>query len=172
MLDDLDMRIIHELQGDARQSSRKIGKKLGIAHTTIQRRIKELTKHNILHIVALPNWVALGYQVWAMIGLTTKHGRSKYVAQELLKYPTCYTISETLGQFDVIFGARFKSMEELTQFVTEELPGIKEIEKSVTYLFIRPHRYYDFEWAYGNNNNASPEISKKSVRLPRSKKSA
>ncbi len=153
MLDELDMRIIQELQNDARQSSRKIGKKLGIAHTTIQRRIKELTRNNILHIVALPNWVALGYQVWAMIGLVVQHGQSRQVAQALLKYPACYTISETLGEFDIFFGARFKSLEELTQFVTEELPKIHEIEKSVTYLFIRPHRYYDFEWDYGDGLN-------------------
>jgi len=152
VLDELDMRIVEEMQADAHRSSRQIAKKLGVAPSTVQRHINKLIKNDVMHIVALPNWASLGYQVWVVIMLNVKHGWAKKVADTLLKYPACYSISETLGRFDIHIGAHFRSVDELTEFVSVELPKIEGIERTETALLNWPRRYYDFTWEHPDTN--------------------
>ena len=60
-LDELDMRICHEMVTNGQQSSREIGQKLGVPHATVRRRMNRLISNDIVHLVAMPNPTALGY---------------------------------------------------------------------------------------------------------------
>ena len=146
MLDDLDLRIYGELEIDARQSTRQLAKKLGIPHTTISRRINKLIGGNLLRIVALANPESLGYCFWVMIGLNVKLGWVESVARRLLIQPACYSVSEAFGRFDVIVCARFRSYEEMNQFVKVTLPTIQGIRSSETSLLNQPVKHEGFVW--------------------------
>ncbi len=152
-LDELDMRICHEMVNNVSQSSREIGEKLGVPHTTIRRRINRLTSNDILHIVALPNPVALGYDICVIIELAVKHGRSTVVSKALLKYGFCYLITESIGTYNIILGARFRRMEDLTEFLSKELAKIEDIERYVVNFLVRPIRFYDYSFLTENNQN-------------------
>ena len=145
-LDQIDLKIAHELVNDGSQSSRQIADKLHIPHTTVYRRVQRLLKHDILHIVALPNPKVLGYDVWVLIGVDTKHGFARTVAQSLLRFPFFYVIVESLGPHDVIAAARFRTINDLTDFVCNKLTDIDGIERSTVHHLVRPHRFYDYSW--------------------------
>jgi len=143
VLDDINLAIVHELRKNARQSSRQIAKKLGIAHTSVQRRANKLIKEDILHIVALPDWEALGYEVWVMVGIKVKYGWTQKVVQTLLQYPAFYSLATALGRFDIIAVGHFQSLSQLNEFIHTELPKVEGIESTETTLMFQPLRYYD-----------------------------
>ena len=60
-VDETDLRLIQELEADARQSNTRIAAKLGIPPTTVFRRLQRLLAENIIRICAVSDLVALGY---------------------------------------------------------------------------------------------------------------
>jgi len=145
-MDDLDGRIVEELQADARQSNRKLSRKLGVSPGTVRYRIRRLMATNVVSIVALVNPLAIGYTVWATIGFKVKPGLSHKLADKLMQYPACYSSMVTLGRFDVMAAMFFKSNEELTEFITVELPKTSYVTLIETMLYTMPHKYYKFHW--------------------------
>ena len=143
-MDDLDRRIVEELQVNALQSSRASSKKLGVSSGTIRSRVNQLVKSNVLSIVALINPLAIGYSVWVNVGIRVKPGTAHEIADRLMQYPECYSSMVTLGRFDVMAAMFFKSNEELTEFITIELPKIEGVEYTETMLYTMPHKYYKF----------------------------
>ena len=169
VLDELDMRICNALVDNVSQSSRELGDKLGVPHTTVRRRINRLINNDILHIIAMPNPVALGYDIWVIIELVVKHGRTSAVSKSLLKYGFCYLITESIGKYNLILGARFRRMEDLTLFLCNELTKIEDIERYAVNFLVRPVRFYDYSFLTHNNQNTSPAseaISQKPVISP------
>lgn len=155
--DELDMRICQELVIDGSQSSRDIGEKLGIPHTTVHRRINRLIKNNILHILAMPNPIALGYDIWVIIELVVRHGHAKTVSQALLRYKFCYLITESIGTYNIILGARFRKMEDLTEFLYAELTKFNDIERYNVNFLVHPTRFYDYRFLTEGNHNMLKE---------------
>ena len=146
MVDDLDLRIVKSLITDGRQSSRQLGKKLGVSSSTVRRRVDKLLKEDAIRIIALPNPYSIGYGVLAIILLTVNLGWAQRVVEALIQHPSCYTVSECLGRFDVFVGVRFRSLEELSNFVSRDLPKIEGITRSETIVLSMPRKYYDFTW--------------------------
>ena len=150
-LDELDMRICNEMVTNGQQSSREIGNKLGVPHTTVRRRINRLISNDILHLVALPNPMALGYDIWVIIELIVKQGRIQEVSRSLLRYKFCYLITESIGAYNIIVGARFRKMEDLTEFLFNELSKIDDIERYEVNFLVRTVRFYDYSFLTENN---------------------
>jgi DNA-binding Lrp family transcriptional regulator len=169
--DELDMRICQELVNNVSQSSRDIGEKLGVPHTTVHRRINRLINNNILHMLAMPNPIALGYDIWVIIELTVKHGRAKAVSQALLKYKFCYLITESIGIYNIVLGARFRAMEDLTAFLYTELTQFKDIEKYNVNFLVNPSRFYDYRFLTEDNHNMLEEYREGLNRIARNSKS-
>jgi Lrp/AsnC family transcriptional regulator, regulator for asnA, asnC and gidA len=155
--DELDMRICQELVSNVSQSSRDIGEKIGIPHTTVRRRINKLVDNNILHILAMPNPIALGYDIWVIIELAVKHGQAKAVSQALLKYKFCYLITESIGNYNIILGARFRRMEDLTEFLYLELTKFSDIERYNVNFLVNPVRFYDYSFLTEDNHDVLKE---------------
>src|SRR4030042_3794608 len=149
-LDELDMRICNEMVTNGQQSSREIGNKLGVPHATVRRRINRLISNDILHLVAMPNPTALGYDVWVIIELMVNQARVPEVSRALLKYKFCYLITEYIGRYNIIIGARFRKMEDLTEFLFTELSKIDAIERYEVSFLVRPVRFYDYSFLTEN----------------------
>ena len=150
-LDELDMRICHEMVTNGQQSSREMGQKLGVPHTTVRRRMNRLISNDIVHLVAMPNPTALGYDIWVIIELLVKNGRISEVSRSLLKYKFCYLITESVGTYNIIIGARFRRMEDLTEFLFNEVSKIVDIERYEVIFLVRPVRFYDYSFLTENN---------------------
>ena len=150
-LDDLDESIVEELNVDATVTSRQLAEQLGVSPSTIRTRLYRLVARNAVKIIALVNPFALGYAVWANIGIKVVPGWAEQVVDALLQYPSCYFSGVVLGRFDVLAGVRFKSSEELAEFINVDLPKNKGIIEIETILFIKPYRYYSFVWPQAQN---------------------
>lgn len=114
--------------------------------STVRRRLDRLIKEDIIRIVALPNPFSMGYSVWATVLVSVAAGRAQQVADGLLEFPQFYSICICLGRFDILAAGHFKSVEELNQVVTEELPKIEGVTRTETVLVTAARKYYDFVW--------------------------
>lgn len=145
-LDDLDKLIAEQLKLDARQSSKLLSKRLRVSASTIRRRVNNLIKKKDIVIVALLNPISMGDVIWTVIGLNVTSGSIHKVADTLINYPCLRVVSESLGRFDIVTYARFKSLDELNEFVFTELSKISGITHVETLLLSAHRKYYDICW--------------------------
>jgi Lrp/AsnC family transcriptional regulator, regulator for asnA, asnC and gidA len=145
-MDDLDKRILNELQMHGWQISETLSAHLGIGSRTIRRRLGIMKDKGIFKIIPVPNYVLLGYQAWANLGIKVSPFASNMIAKKLLEHAAVHFVASSFGKFDFIVGVIFETIEELNNFVNSELIEIPGIENIETIMLVSPRKYYDFSW--------------------------
>jgi len=136
MIDDLDTRIIEELEINARQSSEELSKKFGVSPSTIRRRIARLIAQNAIRIVALPDPGIMGEAVWVVIEMTVSKGSSLGVMDTLLQHSNVRFVSRCMGRYNLMAAARFRSVAELQEFLDSltDIDGITNYETVLLHM--------------------------------------
>jgi Lrp/AsnC family transcriptional regulator for asnA, asnC and gidA len=125
---------------------RTITANLGVAKSTVYRRIHNIINKGIIKIVVIPNPMQLGYEAIADIGITVKQRSPEEVARELASHRSTYSVFLVSGIFDIIAEVRFSSPSILAKYVNTEVNEIEGVRERETVLYIRPRRYYNFFW--------------------------
>jgi len=142
-LDKLNEQIIELLGRDARQSSKRIAKKLNISPSTARRRINSLHQRGVLHTVSLVEPSRAGFPLVALIGFEVAHDRVKSIMEVLIKQNEVKWVANTTGRYNIMILARFHSTEEVSQFMQEGpagMEGVKDTEMFIC-LHVRKGRY-------------------------------
>lgn len=140
MLDELGQMIIQELQVDARQSYREIGRKLKVSEGTVRNRVRVMLNTNTIKISAVPNPVQLGLDFMCIMGIEAKVGTVESVEKRLVKCPNVYYLSGCTGDMDIIGIFLFHSPSEFDDFVKNEIAGIPEITRTRTFVVMHISR--------------------------------
>ncbi len=133
-LDDLDLKLIGALKGDALQSQKELAPKLDTSPSTIRRRLQRLLDERIIRVVAIADPAALGYNTRATIGINAQPHSIDVVARELASIKNVHHVVINTGHFDLIVSTDFRGPEELSNFVREGLgniPGLVSHEAMV-----------------------------------------
>ncbi|MBO55046.1 MAG: transcriptional regulator [Dehalococcoidia bacterium] len=133
-MDELDHKIIALLQMDGRASNAKIAREVGVSEGTVRRRLRRLTKDDVVHIVAVPNLEKLGYATTALIGLQTGPGMSDTVAESLASLPESHYVAVTTGSYDVFVWAGLESAEGLGNFLRTRVGVIEGVQRTETFV--------------------------------------
>jgi Lrp/AsnC family transcriptional regulator for asnA, asnC and gidA len=134
MLDELGQKIVQELQVDARQSYREIGRKLRVSEGTVRNRVKSMLKTGAIKISAVPNPEQLGLNFMCIMGIEVKVGTAESVEERLIKSPNVYYLCGCTGDIDIIGVFLFHGSPEFDQFVKNEIAGIPEIIRTSTFV--------------------------------------
>ena len=102
MLDELGQKIIKELQEDARQSFREIGRNLQVSEGTVRNRVKGMLKTNAMKISAIPNPEKLGMNFICIMGIEVKVGSAERVEALLIECPNVYFLCGCTGNIDIM----------------------------------------------------------------------
>ena len=145
-MDELDQRILNELQRGGIQKSAALASILGASQRTIHRRLRTMIDKEMIKVIAVLNPVSLAYRGWARIGIKVARGALGRVSGILIKNPSIHFVAYSFGGFDIIIGVYFNTVEKLTQFVNSELTKDKDIVSSETMLLSCPRKYYHFSW--------------------------
>ena len=140
MLDELGQKIIKELQDDARQSFREIGRKLKVSEGTIRNRVKSLVSNNTMKISAIPNPERLGMNFMCIMCIEVKVGTAEKVEQLLIKNPNVYYLCGCTGNYDVIGHFLFHTPHEFDEFVKNVIANIPDITRTSTYVVMHVSR--------------------------------
>ncbi len=116
-MDDLDWKILGELQRDARIPFRKISELHGISIGTVFNRLKKLKDDGILKgFVPVLDYQKVGYPINALIFVKIEGGFIQSIEKQLVKFHEINVIFKTSGIYDLVLIARFQTMSDFSSF--------------------------------------------------------
>lgn len=134
VIDDLDARLLKELDAAPRAGVLELSRRLGVARATAQARLDRLAARGVIATFAPtldPD--ALGYRVTAFATLEIRQGRGTAVLQHLNKIPEVLEVHTITGQGDMLCRVVARSNEDL-QRVLDRLTESSEIVRSSTVI--------------------------------------
>ena len=131
MLDEIDLKIITELQADGRLSYADLARKLQINNSTALRRIKKLLEDGVITVHAVTDPKKVGLPVMAFIALNVEQSRIDDICNFLSTSPSIYFIATSFGRYDILITIQSPSTDALSQFIKEKItttPGVLKAE--------------------------------------------
>lgn len=144
-LDELDRKLVALLQEDAHLTNREIAQRLGSSEPTIRRRVDRLLEQGVFKIVAVASPFSLGYGVIAILGLQIDRTQQAQIEETLRALPELRFIGLTLGSFDVMVEAWFRSNDDLLAFMSDKLSRIDGIRRVESWQVLKLAKY-SYDW--------------------------
>jgi len=139
-IDQLDMRIIRSLSGNARKPYKSIAQELGVSDATVRKRIRNMLDGGIIkEFNVLIDYHALGRIIKAFIGLRVNPSKLKEIVEHLKRNPDVQVLYRTTGDVDLFVEVIFSDMEDLNAFLESEL-NLEGITGTVVNLVIGPYK--------------------------------
>jgi DNA-binding Lrp family transcriptional regulator len=136
-LDATDLRILQILQENARHRYTAIGKRIGIAHSTVYDRVKKMEHHGIIKkYVALVDAEKAGAKsITALITIYTDPKVSEKVAEKLCEAPEVLEVYTSLSEeLQIMAKVVAETQEHLHEFIANSvapLPGVLRVRTSL-----------------------------------------
>jgi len=137
-LDRIDLRILVELQRNARMSNIELSKRVGLSATPCLERVKRLEKRGYIQsyrAILNPQKLGAGLLVYAEIRLHHTAGNVfnnfKEAVMELPHLLECHLVS---GDFDYLIKARVKDMNSYRELLGESLLQLPGVSASRSYI--------------------------------------
>ncbi len=117
-IDEIDVRILHELQKDSRISIRELSKRVNLSPPSVTERVRRLEDNNIIEGYAIRlNKKKLGFAIDCIIKVTMRDGqyeRFKSFIKDYKHSEWCYRIA---GDACFIVKLSVPSLEDIEQFI-------------------------------------------------------
>lgn len=117
-IDEIDVRILQELQADSRISIRELSKRVNLSPPSITERVRRLEDHNIIEGYTIRlNKKELGFGIDCIVQVTMKDGqyeKFKSFIQDYKHSEWCYRIA---GAACFIVKLSVPSLEDIEQFI-------------------------------------------------------
>jgi len=139
-IDTLDMKIIKALQTDARKPIVRLAREVGANEATVRRRIDKLSKEGIIErFTVVLDYHKLGRVIKAFIGLRVQPAKLREIVDHLSKHPDIQVLYRTSGDTDIFAEVIFEKMEDLNEFLEEEL-RLEGILGTIVTIVIGPYK--------------------------------
>ncbi len=133
-MDDLDLKIIKELQKDGRASFRDMAGRINVSEGTVYNRVNRLLKERVIKkFIPDLDYSKLGYGLTVLIGVMTEGGRLKDIERKITESPNVNAVYDVTGEYDAVIIAQFKEREELNDFV-KNLLSVEGVKRTNTML--------------------------------------
>jgi len=145
-IDDLDLKIIKELQKDGRASFRDIAEKISVSEGTVYNRVNKLTEAKIIkRFIPEIDYQKLGYDITVLIGVITEGGKLQDIERRITESPNVNAVYDVTGDYDAMIVAQFKNREELNDFV-KHLLSMEGVKRSNTMLVLNTMKEQHGVW--------------------------
>jgi Lrp/AsnC family transcriptional regulator for asnA, asnC and gidA len=133
MISKTDQRLIEELQKDGRATYAELAAKLGMAASTVAKRVERLITSRIIDVRALQNPFKLGLMANALIAIKTDPAKIDDVCNQLIHHFYVNNVMTVFGYFDILIIVFFPTWERLFDFINKELSQIDGVLQFETY---------------------------------------
>ncbi|MBM3132109.1 MAG: Lrp/AsnC family transcriptional regulator [Chloroflexi bacterium] len=133
-LDEVDLRILKEMERDGRQTVSEIAERTDTSRSTAARKLQRLLDEGILRITGVVAPHLLGFRTEAMIGINAVPRRVDSIAEKLATYEDVHVVAVTAGRYDIVVWTLFREPDELSRFLRSELAQIPGILRSETIM--------------------------------------
>ena len=159
ILDSIDLKILEALMEDARQTYTMIGKRLGIAHSTVYDRIKRMEEYGIIkkYTTLIDREKAGAKCITAVMTLYTDPKESENIAEKLCEYPQiCEVYTSLSEELQIIAKIMAEDQESLHEFIAKfiaPLQGVLRIRTSIV-----TKKFKETIPQLANNNNIKESV--------------
>jgi Lrp/AsnC family transcriptional regulator for asnA, asnC and gidA len=126
-------------------SSAEIARRLGVAERTVRARIDRLVNDNVIRLNASVVPSTVGFAVTADVFLEVEAGRVQEIANKIAARPEVGYVGLSTGDRDISIQLYARSVEQLYDFVTDDLGTIPGVVRTNTFIIpkvIKTH--FDF----------------------------
>ena len=141
-LDEIDKRVIDELQHDGRIAYADLAPKIGLSPAATRQRVQRLLDHGVVNVVGVTDPLALGYPVMAMLGVQVD-GDVVRIADEVAAIEGVIYVVLSSGSFDILVEVIAEDTGSLLGTINDRLKtitGVRRVE-SFLYFGIHTHRF-------------------------------
>jgi Lrp/AsnC family transcriptional regulator for asnA, asnC and gidA len=131
VLDETDLNIMKMLEENGRRPNVEIARALGIAESTVRKRIDRMQQARVFRTVIVPDFSVLGLEGHIIVGIHAELGKAPEIAERLAEREEVRFVALTTGAFDVIVDVFLPSVADFLGFIQDELAhiaGIKGVE--------------------------------------------
>lgn len=136
-LDETDLKILRELQRDARASFKTIAQKVGVSEATVFVRVRKMQEKNVIKgFTTLVAPAAVGKPLTALVLVRSNPQAFAGTLEALKKFEDIYEIYDVTGQYYSILKIRTSGTEELGK-IMDEIGKIDGIDGTETIIVLR-----------------------------------
>ena len=133
-LDDLDRKIIGELQKNGRVSYKDISKRLKVSDGTVRFRVGKMIRNNFLRIMASVNPFALENSILAVVAMQLERRTQKQTMETISQLRGVVSVTNVTGRYDLLVEVFLDSQKELNKFLMDNLSRIGGIKATETFV--------------------------------------
>jgi Lrp/AsnC family transcriptional regulator for asnA, asnC and gidA len=133
-LDSTDERIVELLREDGRMPYRTLARELDLTEATVRARVRRLEDSNVMRVVAVTDFEAVGYEFMLAVGVQVEHRSPEDVALELAGFAEVFSINVVIGTYDLELLVVAENQAALTELIYERLaslPGVRRLVPSI-----------------------------------------
>lgn len=136
-LDSVDQEIVKLLKDDGRMPFTSIASTLGIAESTVRKRVNDMIESGALKITAIVNPEAVKKSTAAIVGLHIDGSKVEDIVNKLKSCTQVTYVAACAGEYDLIIKLNLSNTEELYDFLSNQLRKIEGITSSKTSLVMK-----------------------------------
>jgi Lrp/AsnC family transcriptional regulator for asnA, asnC and gidA len=139
VLDEVDKRIIEQLQQDGRRPYTQIAPAVGLSEAAVRQRVQRLVDSGVMQIVAVTDPKMVGFGRQAMIGLTVE-GDTRTIADAVAALEEVVYVVLTAGSLDVLVEVVVEDDEHLLELLNNKIRAIEGVRDTQTFMYLRIHK--------------------------------
>ena len=134
-LDEVNKRIIEQLQQDGRRSYAAIGKEVGLSEAAVRQRVQRLTESGVMQVVAVTDPLELGFARQAMVGVKAT-GPIEPVADRIAEVEEVDYVVITAGAYDLLVEVVAASDADLLSLISGRIRSIEGVTATETFMYL------------------------------------
>jgi Lrp/AsnC family transcriptional regulator for asnA, asnC and gidA len=139
VIDEVDKRIIEQLQQDGRLPYTKLAAAVGLSEAAVRQRVQRLVESSVVQIVAVTDPLTLGFRREAMIGLKVE-GDLRGVADTIAAIPEVSYVVVVSGSFDLLMEVVCEDDDHLLALLNDKVRSIPGVRSTETFTYLRLYK--------------------------------
>ncbi len=144
-LDEIDRKILADLQADGRMTNVELARRVGISAPPCLRRVRALEDAGYIrgyHAELTPEHLGFGVTVFAMVGLDSQAETDlKAFEEKVRSWPQVRECHMLAGEIDFLLKVVAKDWDAYQHFLTEQLTAADNVANVKTSLAIRESKH-------------------------------
>lgn len=136
VLDDVNKRIIEQLQRDGRMSYAALAKVVGLSEAAVRQRVQRLLDGGVMQIVAVTDPLTLGFTRQVMIGLKVT-GDLRAVAEALSAVPEIDYVVMCAGGYDLLVELVCTDDDHLLTLLNDTVRMVPGVISTETFVYLK-----------------------------------
>jgi Lrp/AsnC family transcriptional regulator for asnA, asnC and gidA len=136
ILDDVNKRIIDQLQRDGRMSYATLAKQIGLSEAAARQRVQRMLDTGVMQIVAVTDPLTLGFRRQVMIGMKVE-GDMRKVAEQLAAIAEVDYVVVCAGGYDLLAEMVCVDDDHLLSLLNDQIRSIPGVTTTETFVYLK-----------------------------------